>query len=99
MAQLFGDVTHLAPLRKWKADMGAGNDQRLLILLFLFLKLQRPVDLGMVSLHLSLTHQNLYPKSDAGLRDFHNPIDGLVVDPSRYVEPQILEDGMNGIDQ
>ena len=78
--------------------MGGGNNQGFLILLFLLLKLQGPVDLGMVSLDLPFAHQNLYSKGRVGPWDFYDAIHRLVIDSGRNLEPQILENGMNGID-
>jgi hypothetical protein len=99
MTQLFAQMSDLAHFRKRKAGMSGSNNQGFLILLFLFLKLQGPVDLGMVSLDLSFTDQNLYSKGRVGPWDFYDTIYRLVIDPRRYLKTQILEDGMNGINQ
>src|SRR4030042_4742595 len=98
MTQLFAQMSDLAHFRKWKTDMGGVNNQGFLILPFLFLKLQGPVDLGIVYLDLPFAHQNLYSTGRVGPWDFHDSIHRLVIDPGRYLEPQILENGMNGID-
>src|SRR4030042_2695352 len=98
IAQLFRDMAQLTPVRKREVDMGTRNNQRFFPFSFLFLKQQSSVDFGMVSLHLPFTHQNLYSKSHLCFRDFNNAINELVIDDSGNFEPQILKDGMDGID-
>ncbi len=91
-------MTDVAFLRKGKMNMGACEEESLLLFLLFLLKLHGPQDFWVGPVRFLITEQNLQTKGFLGLRNSNDAVDGMVVDPCGYLEPEILEDRMDRID-